>query len=134
MKKYFPICAALVGAATFLAGCASPNYYGSQSTDPYPAVSRQYPQTSPQPYPQAYPSAYSNAYGTIDSIRVSQSAGPGSATGAVVGGLVGGLLGNQVGGGNGRTAATIAGVIQSPYYWSPFASPARCRPSSTPSY
>lgn len=103
MKTSFTIAV----AAAFLAGCASPNYYGQGNAASYPAV----PQSYPQPYPSAYPAAYTNSYGTIDAIRVSQSATAATGTGAVVGGLVGGLLGNQVGGGNGRTAATIAGVI-----------------------
>lgn len=101
MKKKLAIACAAISAAAFLAGCASPNYYGQGSAPAYPLASPAYPA----------PASYSNSYGTIDSIRVSQSAAAGSGTGAVVGALVGGLLGNQVGGGNGRTAATIAGVL-----------------------
>lgn len=109
MKKSFAI--AVAAATMLLAACASPGYYGQGNAGSYPAV----PASQSQPYPQAYPqpssTAYSNSYGTVDSIRIGQSPTAGSGTGAVVGGLVGGLLGTQVGGGNGRTAATIAGVI-----------------------
>jgi outer membrane lipoprotein SlyB len=58
-----------------------------------------------------YSQSNASSYGTIESIQVTHPAGKTSGAGAVVGGVLGGLLGNQVGGGNGKTAATVVGVV-----------------------
>ncbi len=49
--------------------------------------------------------------GTVESITPITQEGQASGIGAVAGGLLGGLLGNQVGGGEGKTLATMAGVV-----------------------
>ncbi|MGQ0711819.1 MAG: glycine zipper 2TM domain-containing protein [Rhodoferax sp.] len=49
--------------------------------------------------------------GTVEAITPVTQEGPASGIGAVAGGLLGGLLGNQVGGGEGKTLATMAGVV-----------------------
>lgn len=49
--------------------------------------------------------------GTVESVNVVQVAGDAGYLGTIGGGLAGVLLGSQVGGGNGRTAAEIAGAV-----------------------
>lgn len=49
--------------------------------------------------------------GTVEQIRELTVEPKGSGVGGVAGGVVGGLLGNQVGKGDGRTAATVIGVV-----------------------
>lgn len=49
--------------------------------------------------------------GTVETITPVTTEGKASGAGAVAGALLGGLLGNQVGGGDGKTLATMAGVI-----------------------
>jgi len=49
--------------------------------------------------------------GVVESARAIQQQAPTSGVGAAAGALLGGVLGHQVGGGNGKTLATIAGVV-----------------------
>ena len=53
--------------------------------------------------------------GTIEAINVVEVKGEGGYLGTIGGGVVGALLGSQVGGGNGRTAAEIAGAVGGAY-------------------
>ena len=48
-------------------------------------------------------------------VQVRQPERFGDKDGMVAGALIGGLLGNQVGGGNGKKAATVAGVVGGGY-------------------
>lgn len=93
MKSNRTFTLSILLSAAILSGCASPGY---------PPASQSYPASSP---------SYAYSLGTIDSIQMRQGSDSGIGVGAVVGGVVGGLLGNQVGGGNGKKAATVAGVI-----------------------
>jgi outer membrane lipoprotein SlyB len=128
MNSALKIGALLVVATSVLGGCASydsqPLSSGGYPSSAYPA---QY-QTSNQgqyqgqnqgqyQYQGQNQSYQANAvnYGAIESIEGIRSSPGTSGAGAVVGGLVGGLLGNQVGGGNGKTAATLAGVVGGAY-------------------
>jgi outer membrane lipoprotein SlyB len=92
MKFAFAASSVLVTALISIGGCAG--------------TSPQQTSTSATPYR----TAANTGYGAIESIDVVRAAPDSSGAGAIVGGLVGGLLGNQVGSGNGRTAATVAGV------------------------
>jgi outer membrane lipoprotein SlyB len=56
-----------------------------------------------------------NTCGTVEAVNPVEVKGDGSYLGAIGGGLVGAVLGSQVGGGNGRTAAQIAGVLGGAY-------------------
>lgn len=49
--------------------------------------------------------------GTVESVTPVQREAAGSGAGAVAGAVLGGLLGNQVGGGDGKTIATVIGVL-----------------------
>jgi outer membrane lipoprotein SlyB len=50
--------------------------------------------------------------GTVESVTpIQREAAAGSGVGAVAGAVLGGLLGNQVGGGDGKTIATVIGVL-----------------------
>lgn len=49
--------------------------------------------------------------GTVESVTPIQREAAGSGAGAVAGAVLGGLLGNQVGGGDGKTIATVIGVL-----------------------
>lgn len=49
--------------------------------------------------------------GTVESVTPVQREAAGSGAGAVAGAVLGGLLGNQVGGGDGKTIATVLGVL-----------------------
>jgi len=108
MKNLFhrfgrPAAGALALAA--LTACVAPPPYYQTNTYPY--------QPAPPPYPAAAPAPHV-AYGRVVNIEVLQTqtnAGPTSGGGAVAGGVVGGVLGHQVGNGNGRTAATVLGVV-----------------------
>lgn len=92
MKFTLPTSTLLVIAMASIGGCAS-NSPQQTST-----------------YSTPYQTGTSTAYGAIESIQVVRAEPDSSGAGAIMGGLVGGLLGNQVGSGNGRTAATVAGV------------------------
>ena len=87
--------AAALTATLLLAGCGS---------TPLPRDNR--PVVSQPVYRN--PSAVE--YGTVSSVQPIEHK-QGIGVGAVVGGVVGGLLGNQVGAGDGRKAATAAGVV-----------------------
>ncbi|CAG4883219.1 Glycine zipper 2TM domain-containing protein [Georgfuchsia toluolica] len=63
---------------------------------------------APPPPP---PPAVCNNCGRIESVQRIVREGEGSGVGAVAGGALGGVVGNNVGSGNGRTLATIAGVV-----------------------
>lgn len=63
----------------------------------------------PPPPPPA--AAVCRDCGRIESIQRIVKEGDGSGVGAVAGGALGGVLGHQVGNGNGRTLATIAGLV-----------------------
>lgn len=96
---------ASVLALATLTACVAPAPVYQTSRYPY--------QAPPQPYAVAAPAPYIE-YGRVANIEVlrSQTAGTGtSGGGAVAGGVVGGVLGNQIGRGNGRTAATVLGVV-----------------------
>ena len=54
---------------------------------------------------------YCGNCGTVESVNVVQVKGDAGYLGTIGGGLAGVLLGSQVGGGNGRTAAEIAGAV-----------------------
>jgi outer membrane lipoprotein SlyB len=56
-----------------------------------------------------------NNCGTVEAINLVEVKGEGSYLGTIGGGVVGALLGSQVGGGNGRTAAQIAGALGGAY-------------------
>jgi outer membrane lipoprotein SlyB len=56
-----------------------------------------------------------NNCGTVEAINLIEVKGEGSYLGTIGGGVVGALLGSQVGGGNGRTAAQIAGALGGAY-------------------
>lgn len=64
------------------------------------------PEFAPPP-----PPAVCNDCGRIESVQRIVREGEGSGVGAVAGGALGGVVGNNVGSGNGRTLATIAGVV-----------------------
>jgi outer membrane lipoprotein SlyB len=107
MKTRFIPAVVVMVACMLLSACASTNYPGPYSAQPYPSVRTPYPS-----YPATNPAPYHVAYGFVESIQLTQgSATQGSGAGAVIGGVVGGLLGHQVGKGSGRTAATVAGAI-----------------------
>lgn len=53
--------------------------------------------------------------GTVEAVNLIEVKGEGGYLGTIGGGVVGALLGSQVGGGNGRTAAGIAGAIGGAY-------------------
>lgn len=86
-----------------LGGCAGTDPYSTRSNNPYPDNNR------------SSDSARTTSYGVIDSIDSvrsdSNASGSPIGIGTVIGGVVGGVVGNQVGGGNGKTAATAAGVV-----------------------
>lgn len=95
---------ASVLALAMLTACVAPPVY---QTSRYPY------QAPPQPYAVAAPAPYVE-YGRVANIEVLRSQTPGTGTsggGAVAGGLVGGVVGNQFGRGNGRTAATVLGLV-----------------------
>ncbi|MDB5764790.1 MAG: glycine zipper protein [Herminiimonas sp.] len=56
-----------------------------------------------------------NNCGTVEAVNLVEVKGEGSYLGTIGGGVVGALLGSQVGGGNGRTAAEIAGAVGGAY-------------------
>ena len=56
-----------------------------------------------------------NNCGTVEAVNLIEVKGEGSYLGTIGGGVVGALLGSQVGGGNGRTAAEIAGALGGAY-------------------
>ncbi len=96
---------ASVLALAMLTACVAPAPVYQTSRYPY--------QAPPQPYVSAAPAPYVE-YGRVANIEVlrSQTAGTGTTGGgAVAGGLVGGVVGNQFGRGNGRTAATVLGLV-----------------------
>ena len=53
--------------------------------------------------------------GTVEAVNRIEVKGEGGYLGAIGGGVLGAVLGNQVGGGNGRTAAQIAGALGGAY-------------------
>ncbi|MCU6433855.1 glycine zipper 2TM domain-containing protein [Undibacterium sp. Jales W-56] len=53
--------------------------------------------------------------GTVEAVNLIEVNGEGGYLGTIGGGVVGALLGSQVGGGNGRTAAEIAGALGGAY-------------------
>ncbi|CAN5833381.1 hypothetical protein BH11PSE12_BH11PSE12_00350 [soil metagenome] len=53
--------------------------------------------------------------GTVEAVNLVEVKGEGGYLGTIGGGVVGALLGSQVGGGNGRTAAQIAGALGGAY-------------------
>lgn len=53
--------------------------------------------------------------GTVESVTPVAQEGKPSGMGAVAGAVLGGLLGNQIGGGDGKTLATIGGVVGGAY-------------------
>ena len=53
--------------------------------------------------------------GQVEAINVIETRGEGGYLGTIGGGVVGAILGSQVGGGNGRTAAQIAGAVGGAY-------------------
>jgi outer membrane lipoprotein SlyB len=53
--------------------------------------------------------------GTIEAVNLIEVKGEGGYLGVLGGGVVGALLGSQVGGGNGRTAAQVAGAVGGAY-------------------
>ncbi len=103
MKSAHVLVATAIAAATLLSGCAAPEQ--QYNTGNYPPVG--------QPSQPVYATpAYATYYGVVDQIQMTQGSNSGTTgAGAVIGGVVGGLLGNQVGGGNGKTVATVAGVV-----------------------
>lgn len=91
MKKYSLLIASVLIAT--LVGCATPDQ--RQASTDY---------------------GYSNntyvTYGVVESIQQTNAGVASTSVGAgtIIGGVVGGLLGNQIGSGDGKTAATVAGV------------------------
>jgi outer membrane lipoprotein SlyB len=65
----------------------------------------------------AQPQVYNSCFncGVIENVVPVYSQHEGSGIGGGLGAVAGGLLGHQVGGGNGRTLATIAGVVGGAY-------------------
>lgn len=53
--------------------------------------------------------------GVVEAVNVVEVKGEGNYLGTIGGGVVGALLGSQIGGGNGRTAAQIAGTLGGAY-------------------
>lgn len=101
--RFLSVGASVLALAT-LTACVAPAPVYQTNRYPY--------QAPPQPY-AAVPAPYVE-YGRVANIEVmrSQTSGTGtSGGGAVAGGVVGGVLGNQIGRGNGRTAATVLGVV-----------------------
>lgn len=78
-----------------LAGCAS-DYNNRASTD----------------YGYSNPGSNYVTYGVVESIQATNAGVGGTSIGAgtIIGGVVGGLVGSQIGSGDGKTAATVAGV------------------------
>lgn len=56
-----------------------------------------------------------NNCGTVEAVNLVEVKGEGGYLGTIGGGVVGALLGSQIGGGNGRTAAEIAGAVGGAY-------------------
>ena len=94
-------------SAILLGGCAGTDPFSTRSSNTYPDNS--YPDN------RSSNSARVISYGVIDSIDTVRSNNNASGSpigiGTVIGGVVGGVVGNQVGAGNGKTAATAAGVV-----------------------
>lgn len=67
------------------------------------------------PAPVRAAAAICTTCGTVESVNLVEVKGDGGYLGAIGGGVVGALLGSQVGGGNGRTAAQIAGAVGGVY-------------------
>ena len=100
-------------AALALAGCASmpglAGYgygYGGYNQRPYPNSANVYTPSDSQKIAQV-------RLGTVIAVQPVeiQTAGNTKLAGAGIGAVAGGLLGHQVGGGNGKTLATMAGVL-----------------------
>jgi outer membrane lipoprotein SlyB len=76
-----------------------------------PEMIAKVPPTMAEPVVAQLPKEVCASCGTVESVTPVQREAQGSGAGVVAGALLGGLLGNQVGGGDGKTIATVIGVL-----------------------
>ena len=70
---------------------------------------REWQATPPEPMPERR--VVCEPCGVVQSVRPVQREAAGTGIGAVAGALLGGMVGNQFGGGDGKTVATMVGVL-----------------------